>query len=32
LRHRVAFNYRALADNVDTEAVLGALIASVPAP
>jgi MoxR-like ATPase len=32
LRHRVAFNYRALADNVDTEAVLAALIASVRAP
>jgi MoxR-like ATPase len=32
LRHRVAFNYRAVADNVDSEAVLAALIASVPAP
>jgi MoxR-like ATPase len=30
LRHRVIFNYRAIVDRVDTEALLGELIASVP--
>ncbi len=32
LRHRVAFGYRALAENVETERVLAELIASVPIP
>ncbi|MBC5811561.1 MAG: AAA family ATPase [Candidatus Eremiobacteraeota bacterium] len=32
LRHRLAFNYRTLTDRVDTEAVIGRLIATVPTP
>ncbi|HEY0798410.1 MAG TPA: MoxR family ATPase, partial [Candidatus Baltobacteraceae bacterium] len=32
LRHRIALRYRALAENVDSEQLLTALIASVPTP
>jgi len=32
LRHRLAFDYRAAADAVDTQAIVGEIVASVPAP
>ena len=32
LRHRVAFNYRTLTENVDPEAIVAALVAGVPVP
>jgi|HubBroStandDraft_1064217.scaffolds.fasta_scaffold217617_1 MoxR-like ATPase len=32
LRHRLAFTYRVATDGVDVEALLGSIIASVPAP
>ncbi|MDP9017640.1 MAG: MoxR family ATPase, partial [Candidatus Eremiobacteraeota bacterium] len=32
LRHRIAFNYRVVTENVDPESVIGALIAAVRAP
>lgn len=32
LRHRVAFNYRVVTENVNPESVIAALIAAVPAP
>ena len=32
LRHRIAFNYRVITENVDPESVIEALIGSVPAP
>lgn len=32
LRHRIAFNYRVVTENVDPESVIRALISAVPAP
>ncbi|MBD5607075.1 MAG: ATPase, partial [Candidatus Eremiobacteraeota bacterium] len=32
LRHRVAFNYRTLTENVDPESVIAAIVAGVPVP
>jgi MoxR-like ATPase len=32
LRHRLALNYRTIAENVDTETIVGELVASVPVP
>jgi MoxR-like ATPase len=32
LRHRIAFNYRTITDNVDSEELVAALVAGVPTP
>ncbi|MDQ2680111.1 MAG: MoxR family ATPase [Candidatus Eremiobacteraeota bacterium] len=32
LRHRIAFNYRVVTENIDPEGIIAKLIASVPAP